>query len=90
MKLIHTALAFALATASALIGPALLAQTASPATAEAPAGPAAGPARPALWKVSDADTTIYLFGTIHLLPNGIEWYNGAVATAFEAADELVT
>ncbi len=90
MKLIRTALAFALATASALIGPALLAQTASPAIAEAQAEPAAAPARPALWKVSDADTTIYLFGTIHLLPNGIEWYNGAVATAFEAADELVT
>ena len=25
-------------------------------------------ASPALWEVSDADTTIYLFGTIHLLP----------------------
>ena len=24
--------------------------------------------RPALWQVSDADTTIYLFGTIHALP----------------------
>ena len=23
---------------------------------------------PALWQVSDKDTTIYLFGTIHLLP----------------------
>ena len=24
--------------------------------------------RPALWKVSDKDTTIWLFGTIHALP----------------------
>lgn len=47
-------------------------------------------ARPALWKVADADTTIYLFGTIHLLPPGITWYNGAVAQAFEASGELVT
>lgn len=47
-------------------------------------------ARPALWKVADADTTIYLFGTIHLLPPGIEWYSGPVAQAFEASDVLVT
>ena len=42
------------------------------------AGPAAGAgaarAVPALWAVSDADTTVYLFGTIHLLP---ENYSGA-------------
>lgn len=47
-------------------------------------------ARPALWKVSDADTTIYLFGTIHLLPQGIEWYTGPVARAFSDSAELVT
>ena len=47
-------------------------------------------ARPALWKVADEDTTIYLFGTIHLLPKGIAWYDGAVATAFGQAGELVT
>ena len=29
----------------------------------------AGVAHPALWEVKDADTTIYLFGTIHLLPD---------------------
>ncbi len=46
--------------------------------------------RPALWKVSDADTTIYLFGTIHLLPQGMEWLNGPLAEAVSSADELVT
>ena len=30
-------------------------------------------ARPALWVVKDADTTIYLFGTVHLLPKGTDW-----------------
>ena len=30
-------------------------------------------AHPALWEVSDADTTIYLFGTIHLLPENYQW-----------------
>ena len=62
-----------------------------------PAGPPAAAqtlpaaqARPALWKVADHDTTIYLFGTIHLLPGGIDWLNGPVANAFDHADLLVT
>jgi uncharacterized protein YbaP (TraB family) len=28
---------------------------------------------PAIWKLADADTTIYLFGTIHVLPKGLAW-----------------
>lgn len=48
------------------------------------------PARPALWKVSDEDTTIYLFGTVHILPTGIDWYHGEVAAAFERSQQLVT
>ncbi len=50
----------------------------------------AGPARPALWKVADEDTTIYLFGTIHLLPRGIDWFDGTIASAFGQSRELVT
>jgi uncharacterized protein len=46
--------------------------------------------RPALWKLADHDTTIYLFGTIHLLPEGINWYAGPVAEAFESSDILIT
>lgn len=30
-------------------------------------------AAPALWKVSDADSSIWLFGSIHLLPPDTEW-----------------
>ena len=30
-------------------------------------------ARPALWEVSDPDTKVYLFGTIHLLPAAMKW-----------------
>jgi uncharacterized protein YbaP (TraB family) len=45
---------------------------------------------PALWKVADQDTTIYLFGTIHALRPGLPWYGGAVAQAFAASDALVT
>ena len=52
--------------------------------------PAEQAIRPALWKVADADTTIYLFGTVHALPPGIPWYRGEVAVAFEESKELVT
>jgi len=46
-------------------------------------------ARPALWKVSDADTTVYLFGTIHLLPEGLEWRTPALDQAIARSDGLV-
>jgi len=46
-------------------------------------------ADPALWVIKDADTTIYLFGTIHLLEPDLVWFDDAVADAFNASDELV-
>jgi uncharacterized protein YbaP (TraB family) len=46
-------------------------------------------ARPAIWALKDADTTIYLFGTIHLLRPEIRWFDGQVKQAFDSADELV-
>jgi hypothetical protein len=52
--------------------------------------PAAGAARPALWQVSDADTTIYLFGTIHALPAGTQWRTPVLDRAIASSDELVT
>jgi uncharacterized protein YbaP (TraB family) len=46
------------------------------------AGPETGPAAtPALWRVTDADTTVYLFGSIHMLPPGTNWRSGAVDRA---------
>ncbi len=45
--------------------------------------------RPAMWVVSDEDTTIYLFGTFHALDGKSHWFTGGVKTAFTAADELV-
>jgi uncharacterized protein YbaP (TraB family) len=47
-------------------------------------------AHPAIWQVSDKDTTIYLFGTIHALPQGIDWFDDKVAKAFDGSQELVT
>ena len=46
-------------------------------------------ARPALWEVSDPDTTIYLFGTIHLLPNNYQWRSAKFDQAMASAQELV-
>ena len=57
--------------------------------ATAPAA-AAAPAGPALWKVSDDDTTIYLFGTVHALPEDIDWFRGPIATALGSSGTLVT
>ena len=44
---------------------------------------------PALWTMRDADTTIYLFGTIHLLPHDLGWLTEDIEQAFESADTLV-
>lgn len=51
------------------------------------ASPAA--AAPALWKFGDADTTIYLFGTIHALPPGYTWEDERIRKAMDASDTLV-
>ena len=46
-------------------------------------------ARPALWRVADADTTIWLFGSIHALPPGVAWETPVVERAIAAADTLI-
>jgi uncharacterized protein YbaP (TraB family) len=54
------------------------------AEARTPASP-----KPALWKVADRDTTIYLFGTIHLLPRGYAWRSPTFDAAAQRSDGLV-
>jgi uncharacterized protein YbaP (TraB family) len=54
----------------------------------APAPRAANDADPALWVVKDKDTTVYLFGTIHMLKPGLTWFDEAVKTAFDRSDEV--
>jgi uncharacterized protein YbaP (TraB family) len=44
---------------------------------------------PALWKIADRDTTIYLFGTIHTLPENTQWDVPPVARAIAQSDTLV-
>jgi len=43
------------------------------------------PPKPAIWKVSDADTTVYLFGTVHVLPPTLSWHSPAVDKALDEA-----
>ena len=44
---------------------------------------------PALWEVSDKDTTIYLFGTIHLLPRDSQWRTPRFDKAVQSSQSLV-
>jgi uncharacterized protein len=44
---------------------------------------------PALWVVKDEDTTIYLFGTVHILKPGMSWFDDGVKEAFDKSDRLV-
>jgi len=60
----------------------------SPALAEE-AGFDRNDADPALWVVEDADTKVYLFGTMHALKPDLVWFDDAVAQAFDSSDELV-
>jgi uncharacterized protein YbaP (TraB family) len=46
-------------------------------------------ARPALWQISDPDTTIYLFGTIHLLPQSLKWRTAKFDQAVASSQQLV-
>jgi hypothetical protein len=55
-----------------------------PAEARAPQA-----ARPALWEVKDPDTTIYLFGTIHLLPKNVQWRTAKFDEAIASSQQLV-
>lgn len=69
--------------ACAALGLSLL-LSAAPAAAQAPQQ-----AHPALWAVSDRDTTIYLFGTIHLLPPNYRWRTPEIDQAIKGSSELV-
>jgi len=68
--------AAALGFAGLLAGP--------PASARAPES-----GHPAMWAVSDPDTTIYLFGTIHLLPEHYQWRTARFDKAVEGSQQLM-
>jgi uncharacterized protein len=69
--------------------PALAETTEAPAVAAPAAAVAVTDVDPAMWVVKDEDTTIYLFGTVHVLKPGLGWFDDAVKTAFDKSDRLV-
>lgn len=71
-----------IAAVAALLA-AVAALLAAPAGAEKPA-----PASPALWRISDADSSVYLFGTFGALPEGATWRSRALAGAIDASESL--
>lgn len=44
---------------------------------------------PAMWRLADGDTTIYLLGTFHLMPQQFRWRNPQLDAIVAEADELV-
>jgi uncharacterized protein len=42
-----------------------------------------------LWQLSDADSTIWLLGTVHALQPGVNWRSVTIDRAFESADVVV-
>lgn len=54
----------------------------TPVTARAEA------AKPPMWVITDADSTLYLLGTIHIMKPGTDWRTGKVETAFNESGSL--
>ncbi|WP_184058720.1 TraB/GumN family protein [Sphingomonas aerophila] len=82
MKLTATAIALLLALPACAKQP-------TPDQPVATKAPDPNDADPALWVVKDPDTTIYFFGTIHVLKPGLTWFDEAVKAAFDKSDQVV-
>jgi len=51
----------------------------------APKGPSGGPA---MWRLADADSEIWILGTVHVLPPDLKWRTARIDTAFREADAI--
>ncbi|MBT9447164.1 MAG: TraB/GumN family protein [Hyphomonadaceae bacterium] len=43
---------------------------------------------PALWRLADADSEIWLLGTVHVLSPGVKWRTARIEQAFDAAETV--
>tara|TARA_R110000782_G_scaffold78276_6_gene155278 strand:+ start:34975 stop:35940 length:966 start_codon:yes stop_codon:yes gene_type:complete len=77
-----------LAIAALACSPPVAGEKTRNAQQEAPAA-AYHSSDPALWVLSDDDTTIYFFGSVHMLRPGVIWFDDEVKAAFDRSDELV-
>lgn len=95
-RLKTTASAAVRLTAGVVLGLGLAAAVVSPVAAQVPAEavttlravPPADGAGPGLWVIRDADSTIYLFGTVHVLRPTTAWGSPRVDAAFDSASEI--
>ncbi|MEQ8433689.1 MAG: TraB/GumN family protein [Oceanicaulis sp.] len=71
---------------TAALGAALLTGLSLAGAAHTQTDYAAIEASPALWSISDEDSTVYLFGTVHILPPELIWRTPAVDAALEDAE----
>ena len=44
-------------------------------------------ADPAMWVIKDADSTVYLLGTIHVMKPGVQWRSDKLEAALKSSDE---
>lgn len=51
-------------------------------------GAATEPAGPAIWRVADEDTEVYLFGTVHVLRPETDWLRDDIREAITSADAV--
>lgn len=75
---------------AALVSVAAVAALSACATRTETAQAPAGPPQPALFALRDENSTIYLFGTIHLRKEGATWVGPASQKALSEADEVWT
>jgi uncharacterized protein YbaP (TraB family) len=66
---------------------ALIAALAASACADART---AAPSEPAVFAVRDADSTVYLYGTVHVRPNGADWGGPIAHAALASASDVWT
>ncbi len=59
----------------------------SPPNEAKPSGADAGPA---MWRISDDDSSAYLFGTFHILPKETQWMTPAIETAMRETPITIT
>jgi len=71
-----------------LLMPGVARAGAPPPDRPAPAAPRAEP-HPAIWLLSDADTRIYLFGTVHVLHPELRWRSATFNRIARESQELV-
>lgn len=46
------------------------------------------PVKPAMWVIRDADSTIYLLGSIHVMKPDTQWLSPAIQSRFDSAEDV--